>query len=209
MCIFVSILSLTLIHVNLIVDTYRQSDGTKHFCDQTCIEHSTFPISVWNPKCRGLFIQNTTWCFKCTRSTTSINHPHKILSPIFHGPHGHGWCILPGLNKNSWTGWQLPAVAEIQMDCIVQVLLLLLMWWDAEQSATFARKHIRWNDGWSKDIRINTIFFWNMNIVFGGNLNVRFSKFQLTWSGWRTNLRSEQSTELQAKLRVLRKWNDF
>lgn len=52
---------------------------------------------------------------------------------------------LPGLDQNSWTGWQLPAVAEIQMDCIVQVLLLLLllMWRDAEvQRANICQKYI-------------------------------------------------------------------
>lgn len=86
------------------------------------------------------------------------------------------------------------------MDCIVQVLwllLLLMMWRDAEiQSVNICQKYIyiyiRWNDD-PNIRRINRSICWNMKIVFGGNLSIRLSKFQLTWSGWRSSLRQERS----------------
>lgn len=111
------------------------------------------------------------------------------------------------------------------MDCIVQVLwllLLLMMWRDAEiQSVNICQKYIyiRWNDD-PNIRRINRSICWNMKIVFGGNLSIRLSKFQLTWSGWRSSLRQErswssnvcffvwESGELQGKLCVLQHWND-
>lgn len=87
---------------------------------------------------------------------------------------------------------------------------------------TFVRNiyiYIRWNDD-PNIRRINRSICWNMKIVFGGNLSIRLSKFQLTWSGWRSSLRQErswssnvcffvwESGELQGKLCVLQHWND-
>ena len=66
---------LLLIHVNIMMIMIYNIDRT-FLWSNYCIKHSTSSISVWNPKCRVLFTQNTKWCFECTQ-LTSINHSHK------------------------------------------------------------------------------------------------------------------------------------